>query len=132
MELLVGISQYLLDGARDARRSGTGPADILDRLIRRHIEFALDNPDLIVIHDRDLHSLPSDDEHEVRRLQRAYVELWADVLRAIWPELGGSAARARIHALFGLINSTPHSAGELSRVDMTTMLHAMAVGAATA
>ncbi|WP_235490147.1 TetR/AcrR family transcriptional regulator, partial [Frankia sp. AvcI1] len=104
-ELLVGISQHLLHGAQTVLSADPSAADALDRLVRRHVEFAVGNPDLIVIHDRDLHSLPAPDEHEVRRLQRAYVELWVGVLRRLRPELTAPAARVRAHAIFGLINS---------------------------
>ncbi|OAA18053.1 transcriptional regulator [Frankia sp. EI5c] len=130
VELLVGISQHLLEGAREARRTGVGAAETLDRLIRGHVAFALDHPELIVIHDRDLWSLPEEAAREVRRLQRAYAEHWVDVLREARPELDAPTARARAHALFGLINSTPHSANDLVRPQMGAMLHAMALGAA--
>ncbi|MCK9929863.1 TetR/AcrR family transcriptional regulator [Frankia sp. Mgl5] len=130
VELLVGISQHLLDAAREARRVGASAPETLDLLVRGHVEFALDNPDLIVIHDRDLWSLPEPAEREVRRLQRAYVEQWVDVLRQVRPELDAPTARARTHALFGLINSTPHSATDLHRAEMAVMLHTMALGAA--
>ncbi|WP_230204945.1 SACE_7040 family transcriptional regulator [Parafrankia elaeagni] len=129
VELLVGISRHLLDSARESRRSGGTPTEILDRLVRRHVDFALENPDLIVIQDRDLWSLPDEAEHDVRRLQRAYVEQWVQVLRQVRSGLDVPAARARVHALFGLINSTPHSASDLDHADMAVMLHEMAIGA---
>ncbi len=131
-ELLVGISEHLLHGAQTVLSADPSASDALDRLVRRHVEFAVGNPDLIVIHDRDLHSLPAPDEHEVRRLQRAYVELWVGVLRRLRPELTAPAARVRAHAIFGLINSTPHSSGELDPTVRATTLHAMATAAATA
>ncbi|WP_261559164.1 SACE_7040 family transcriptional regulator [Frankia tisae] len=131
-ELLVGISQHLLQGAQTVLSTDPSASDALDRLVRRHVEFAVGNPDLIVIHDRDLHSLPAPDEHEVRRLQRAYVELWVGVLRRLRPELTAPAARVRAHAIFGLINSTPHSSGALDPAVRATTLHSMATAAATA
>ncbi|WP_232291926.1 TetR/AcrR family transcriptional regulator [Frankia sp. QA3] len=131
-ELLVGISEHLLHGAQTVLSADPSAFDALDHLVRRHVEFAVGNPDLIVIHDRDLHSLPAPDEHEVRRLQRAYVELWVGVLRRLRPELTGPAARVRAHAIFGLINSTPHSSGVLDPAVRATTLHAMATAAAAA
>ncbi|CUU61192.1 DNA-binding transcriptional regulator, AcrR family [Parafrankia irregularis] len=130
VELLVGISRHLLDGAHAARAAGGSGADTLDRLVRGHVDFALDHPELIVIHDRDLGSLPGEAAREVRRLQRAYAEQWVEVLRDARPELDAPTARARAHALFGLINSTPHSAHDLDRLQMAAMLRAMALGAA--
>jgi hypothetical protein len=41
--------------------------------------------------------------------------------RAAQPEL-----RAAVHAVFGLLNSTPHSAGEIPDENLAGLLHAMA------
>jgi hypothetical protein len=54
------------------------------------------------------------------------------VLAALHPGDGVPACRARAHAVFGLINSTPHSAGRVSRAAMAELLAAMALAAATA
>jgi hypothetical protein len=72
--------------------------------------------------------LPVEARERVRTLQRAYVDLWAAELRRLTPDLSLAAARARAHAVFGLINSTPHS-GRLPDEEMRTMLTAMALGA---
>jgi len=47
---------------------------------------------------------------EVRGTQRKYVEVWVRQLRKIHPDLAPKSARASVHATFGLLNSTPHSA----------------------
>jgi AcrR family transcriptional regulator len=109
VELLVGISTRLLAGAREARSRGTGAAAVLDGLIDFHLDFALGEPDLIRIQDRDLAHLPAAAERQVRRAQRQYVEVWVDVLRELRPELAEADARLMAHAVFGLLNSTPHS-----------------------
>lgn len=130
--MLVGISEKLdADGAA-AVRAHPDPRDALAELVSLHVAFALDEPYLITVQDRDLASLPRADGHRVRRLQRAYVETWAGVLRRLHRQLGTAESRARAHALFGLINSTPHSATELGRPEMATLLHGMAMTAALA
>lgn len=107
-DLLVGISEDLLEGGRAEVAAAAGPADALERLVDRHLAFSLGEPDLIRVHDRDLASLSPGDGHAVRRLQRAYVELWVDQLS---PPVTRDEGRARAHAVFGLLNSTPHQAG---------------------
>jgi hypothetical protein len=67
----------------------------------------------------------------VRRLQRRYVEVWVGVLARVHPEDDAPTCRARAHAVFGLINSTPHSAGRLGRPAMADLLIRMARSAAT-
>lgn len=109
VELLVGISTRLLAGARDARSREPDAAAALDGLIDFHLDFALGEQDLIRIQDRDLASLPVTAERQVRRAQRQYVEVWVSVLRELEPGLAETDARLMAHAVFGLLNSTPHS-----------------------
>jgi AcrR family transcriptional regulator len=138
-DLLVGISQRLLtEGSRRAEEAADASA-ALDALVRGHIDFALDDRDLITLHDRELLHLRDEDRRHVRRLQRGYVELWVDVVRRAFPSPAGlateSGARAAVHAVFGLLNSTPHSAGQrgaqpgLDRDAMAALLHRLALGA---
>lgn len=128
-ELLVGISEELLrEGSRRVAEE-SDPTRALDALVRWHVEFALSKPALITVHDRDLGNLPDADRRRVRRLQRRYVEEWVGVIRRVAPPTGEAEARATAHALFGLINSTPHSATGLNRAAMADLLHRMAMGA---
>ncbi|ABK64927.1 TetR family transcriptional regulator [Mycobacterium avium subsp. hominissuis 101] len=109
VELLVGISTRLLAGARQVRARSADAAAALDGLIDFHLDFALNEPDLIRIQDRDLAYLPKPAERQVRKAQRQYVEVWVGVLRELNPELAEADARLTAHAVFGLLNSTPHS-----------------------
>jgi AcrR family transcriptional regulator len=131
-EMLIGISRRLLDGGSLRARAARDSSAALDALIDWHVDFALNNPELIVVHDRDLDTLPDDPRHEVKALQRRYVELWADVIRETAPDISVDEARAAAHAVFGLLNSTPHSASVLERHLMATLLHRMARGALSA
>ena len=72
--------------------------------------------------------IPEDDRRTVRRCQAQYVDLWVRALVARRPGMNPDRGRAAVHATFGLINSTPHSA-RLSRPDMATLLRGMALAA---
>src|SRR5919107_1095488 len=131
-EMLLRISERLLDGGtRCAAEAGDDAAAQLRALIAFQVDFALDNPALITVQDRDLGNLADADAAQVRRLQRRYVEVWVAVLARLHPGADAAACRARAHAVFGLINSTPHSAGRLSRAAMADLLTRMAWAAAT-
>jgi AcrR family transcriptional regulator len=132
-EMLLRISERLLAGG-SSRAAGAGddPLEQLRALVTFQVDFALDNPALITVQDRDLASLPADDAAQVRRLQRRYVEVWVGVLGRLHPDDGVEACRTRAHAVFGLINSTPHSAGRLDRSTTAALLAGMAEAAATA
>jgi AcrR family transcriptional regulator len=132
-EMLLRISERLLAGSAEVvATAGDDAADQLRALIAFQVEFALDNPALITVQDRDLGILSEPDARRVRQLQRRYVEEWVGVLARLHPEEPTAACRARAHALFGLINSTPHSAGRLARPAMARLLTGIAQAAATA
>ena len=128
-EMLVSISERLLSVGRDRVASvGDDDGAALRALVDWHVDFALRHRPLIVVQDRDWESLPVEAREQVRSLQRAYVDLWAAELRRLDPSLSAGAARARAHAVFGLINSTPHS-GRLPDEEMRRMLGGMALRA---
>ncbi|WP_329560659.1 TetR/AcrR family transcriptional regulator [Streptomyces uncialis] len=134
-ELLVGISGQLLTGGRrrvEESAAADDPAALLDSLIEGHIDFALDDRPLITLHDRELDRLRESDRKLVRQLQRQYVELWVDAVRAQYTALTETEARATVHAVFGLLNSTPRLSrpGALpSRAATADLLHRLARGA---
>jgi AcrR family transcriptional regulator len=107
--ILVRVSERLLTGGQEVVAANDTPAERLEALIRFHVDFALADAEVIRVQDRDLASLSDEDRSTVRRLQRAYVELWMSVLAQIHPDRSDSELRVRAHACFGLINSTPHS-----------------------
>ncbi|MFG2332136.1 TetR/AcrR family transcriptional regulator [Streptomyces sp. NPDC048604] len=129
-ELLVGISERLLDGGRlRVEGAGGAPREVLGSLIDGHIDFALDDRPLITLHDRELDRLRDEDRKRVRQLQRRYVELWVAVVRELYPAAGEAEVRAAVHAVFGLLNSTPHLGAPLGRSAMEELLRRLANGA---
>jgi len=128
-EMLVSISERLLSVGRERVAAADGDSGAaLRALVDWHVDFALRHRALIVVQDRDWESLPVEAREQVRTLQRAYVDLWAAELRRLVPDVSLGAARARAHAVFGLINSTPHS-GRLPDEEMRRMLTDMALRA---
>ncbi|WP_157157155.1 TetR/AcrR family transcriptional regulator [Diaminobutyricimonas sp. LJ205] len=134
--LLVGVSRTLLEGGQAVVDAAPDAAAALEGLVAFHVRFALSNRDVIRVQDRDLDSLEAPDRHTVRTLQRRYVELWVGVLE----RLGGSTAgedaallRIRAQAVFGLINSTPHSVrGGVDEESVRALLERIALAALTA
>ncbi|HWC81110.1 MAG TPA: helix-turn-helix domain-containing protein [Pseudonocardiaceae bacterium] len=129
-EMLTSISEILLDGGQRTLAAHEQPERALPELVRFQVAFALDNPSLITVHETSLGNLAEPDRRRVRALQRRYVELWVSTIRATVPGTTEPAARAAAHAVFGLINSTPHSA-YLDRTAMADLLYRMALAALT-
>src|ERR1700733_9438606 len=104
-DLLIDVSRQLLEQGTE-RSKAASPVEALRLLIAFHTDFALRDRDLIRIQDHDFANLALDDARTVSRLQRAYLDVWVEVLRKIEPALSESAARTKVQAVFGLLNST--------------------------
>ncbi|MCM3656767.1 TetR/AcrR family transcriptional regulator [Agromyces mediolanus] len=108
--ILVDASRALLDGAERVLAVDAAPEAALRALIRFHVEFAVGDADVIAVQEREVTQLDHAARHEMRTLQRRYVEHWVGVLDRLRPDLAEEELRVRAHAAFGLMNSTPHSA----------------------
>ncbi|MFD6055037.1 TetR/AcrR family transcriptional regulator [Agromyces sp. NPDC060279] len=108
--ILVDASRALLDGAERVLAVDATPDAALRALIRFHVEFAVGDADVIAVQEREVTQLDPAARHEMRTLQRRYVEHWVGVLDRLRPDLAEEELRVRAHAAFGLMNSTPHSA----------------------
>jgi AcrR family transcriptional regulator len=123
--ILREASEQLHEGGAEVAASAADPAKRLDVLIAFHIDFAVRSPDVIRVQERDLASLSDEDRDAVRRLQRAYVEIWVATLCAEDPAHSVAEARLRTHAAFGLMNSTPHARAGDSDAAARAVLTAM-------
>lgn len=127
--LLVEVSRRLHDGGAAVVGRAHDDREALRSLVRFHVDFALHEPDVIRVQDRDLESLSPEDRRTVRALQRSYVETWVAVLARLAPDVEPAELRVRAHATFGLINSTPHSAAGASAARVRPLLESMALAA---
>ncbi|RKT57390.1 TetR family transcriptional regulator [Saccharothrix australiensis] len=128
-EMLTSISERLLEGGQARVSASPDAAAALHALVRWHVDFALDDPALITVQMRNLANLTDPDRRRVRALQRRYVEVWVSTLQES-VAVDEPTARAAAHAVFGLINSTPHSA-HLDRDQMAALLTRMALASLT-
>ncbi len=135
-ELLLSVSRDLLNGGRNVVLEAGEPSAALRGLVGFQVDFALKNPDVIRVQDRDFGSLSDADQAEVRSLQRSYVEIWVSVLGQVHEGTDPADLRVRAHAAFGLINSTPHSVRQHGRriaaKSARPILEQMAMAALTA
>ncbi|MBO0978970.1 TetR/AcrR family transcriptional regulator [Microbacterium sp. SD291] len=128
--VLIKVSDDLITGGTRVAEAADDDGARMQALIGFHVDFALGNAEVIRVQDRDVAHLADADHAEVRRLQRAYIELWIDALAALI-DATPEELRLRVQACFGLINSTPHSTRAASRRHSATatVLAAMAEAA---
>jgi len=108
--LLIDASERLLAECRAIVAVEASPQELVRRLIAFHLDFATADPDIIRVQDRELARLPSASNHEVRMLQRRYVQEWDGQLERVLPDISAQERQTRLLGTFGLLNSTPHSA----------------------
>jgi AcrR family transcriptional regulator len=128
-DLLVNVSERLLREGSQRVATARTPSDALRSLISFHTDFALRDRDLIRIQDHDFAHLASDDASRVSRLQRAYLDVWVEVLTELETTHTPSVIRTKVQAVFGLLNSTPHSASHRDTEVTRAVLEAMAIDA---
>lgn len=126
--VLVKVSEDLVSGGTSVFENASAGDDRMRALISFHVDFALGKADVIRVQDRDLAYLADDDRADVRRLQRAYIDLWISALAPLRVDAAAADLRLRVQACFGLINSTPHStrAASRSKKSTATLLCSMA------
>jgi len=127
-EMLGSISTYLLDGGAELAEKAGDPQSVLAQLVEFHVDFALTHPALITVQERNLGNLTDSDRRTVRALQRRYVEVWVRAILDAIPGVEEAPARSAAHAVFGLINSTPHNR-HLSDAELAELLGRLALGA---
>lgn len=105
----------------------------MQKLVEFHVDYALRNPEVIIVQGRELSNLTKQDRDKVRALQRAYVEVWIETLSTIF-KAPREDLRLRVQATFGLLNSTPHATTPSQRVSNKTAstLKNMALASLTA
>ncbi|HYH51876.1 MAG TPA: TetR/AcrR family transcriptional regulator [Acidimicrobiia bacterium] len=102
--------------------------EALDELVRLHVRLAFEERALIVVYISEERNLPEGERRRVRRFQRAYVEAWAGLLKALRPHLTDEERRTAVHAAIGLLNSSGYRRQiGLPRAQAEEMLARMAV-----
>jgi AcrR family transcriptional regulator len=112
--VLVKVSDDLVTGGTAVAAAHDSDEGRMRALVRFHVDFALTHAEVIRVQDRDVVHLSPADRSEVRRLQRAYIDLWIRALEPLQPS-HPDELRLRVQACFGLINSTPHSTRAAAR-----------------
>jgi AcrR family transcriptional regulator len=126
-ELLVDVSERLLAGGLAVQRAAHSAAAVLRGLIDLHVDFALTEPELILIDDRDRSHLAPAVLDRMLGIQRRYVAIWIKAVGEATPSGDAAIDRIRVHAVFGLINSTPRASRRAARNVTQAVVREMAL-----
>jgi len=117
--LIEQVSSYLLTVGRELEAQHSSARKRLHALIQLHTDFALSSADIIRVQDRDLAAVEGRKQHEIRKTQRAYIDIWVHAMQDVHPNETKDQLLIRAHAIFGLINSTGHSFRSLAKRQQT-------------
>ena len=96
----------MLDGARDTPVAHPRPDEALVGLVDLHVAFAVGERTLLGVWAREQRALSDEVRRSLRRRQRAYEQVWRDVLLGVRPELSPDEAQVVVSATLGLLNTS--------------------------
>jgi AcrR family transcriptional regulator len=105
------------------------PIDILRGLIASQVGFTLNERTLAQVYYTEIHNLPDDDSHRLRRKQRLYIEEWVHVLGMLRPVDNDGVLRARVHGAIGAIQSVLNYQSGLASEELGDLMAAVAESA---
>ena len=135
-ELLVAVLERAVQHAAGiaprARAEATSPTDTLRLLVEYSVAACIEDRALTALYWQHSSSLPSGPRDDIERAQRAMIEDFADVLRAVRPELTPSEARMAVYAASSLMRSVAQRESRLDEAHLQELLTSMAHAALTA
>jgi AcrR family transcriptional regulator len=93
------------------------PERDLERLVRHHVEFAVDHRHLVNVYQREEKSLVEPWRKHFQRRQRIYASRWEDALRRCFPSSPDDQIAAAAQAAIGMIHSVAHWPRSARRAD---------------
>jgi AcrR family transcriptional regulator len=83
------------------------PRKDLERLIRHHAEFSINNRHVINVYQREDRSLTDPWRKHFERRMRKYASMWEEALVRVYPDAAPKHIAAATQAAIGLIHSVP-------------------------
>jgi AcrR family transcriptional regulator len=98
-----GIATLLMS-LTEAFDGATDPREVLSRLIRSYVRFAVAHHDLLQLLFSEVGHLPADLAEQFRRAQLEYLQEWGDLLMQTRPGLDVVEARITVQATVTMVN----------------------------
>lgn len=134
-DLLVAVLERAVQHAAGiaprARAEATSPAETLRLFVEYSVAACIEDRALTALYWQHSSNLPSGPRDGIEQAQREMIEDFADVLRAVHPELTPSEARMAVYAASSLMRSVAQRESSLSEAHLQTLLTSMAHAALT-
>jgi AcrR family transcriptional regulator len=127
--LFDGVLDNLTREAAEIVQAPGEPIDTLRGLVAAQVRFTLNERTLAQVYYSEIHNLPADDSHRLRRKQRLYLEEWVHILGLLRPDDNDGVLRARVHAAIGTIQSVLNYQSGLPPEELGALMASMAESA---
>jgi AcrR family transcriptional regulator len=111
------------------RAEALAPEESLRRLVDLTAHACIDERALAVLYWQESRNLPDEPRRHFERLQREFIEGYAEVLRAVRTDLTPSEARMAVHAAASLMRSVATRESTLDEEHLHRLLATMAYSA---
>lgn len=129
-DLLVAVLQRAVDHAAEiaprARAEATSPEDQLARLIEYSVSACIGDRVLTALYWQHAPHLPGGPRQTIEVAQRRMIDEFAEVLRAVRPDLNPSEARMAIYGVSSLMRSVAQRETTLDEARVHRLLASMA------
>ncbi|MGC4998446.1 TetR/AcrR family transcriptional regulator [Streptomyces sp. DT195] len=119
------IGERLRRTTAQARVADQPARETLELLVESYVGTVLGCRDLLAAYFSEGHNLPERSVAEARRFQAAYARHWADMVRAVLPDVTEKVARIRVHAAFAVVNDLALTRRFMSRPALASDLRAL-------
>ncbi|KXF50751.1 hypothetical protein AXA44_18105 [Rhodococcus sp. SC4] len=119
---LVRGSEKMHAGMTGALAQAQTPQEALIRVLRAHIDFAVDHSRLIGILMSEREELPEKERKATYRAQRDYTAVWLRLIGEARPELTTATAKIVVDTVFAVINNSARTRRLAIRPDLRTRL----------
>jgi AcrR family transcriptional regulator len=93
-----------IEGVRNAAQEGSDPADSIRRLVRHHVTFFSENMSQMKVLAHEADSLSEDAQTAITQLEREYLDLLTDLVRAARSSGPGPEHTIAAFGLVGMVN----------------------------
>ncbi|HZU72818.1 MAG TPA: helix-turn-helix domain-containing protein [Acidimicrobiales bacterium] len=98
----------------------------VEHFVARHVDFAVDNADVLALWYQEWRNLPAPARRRQRRIQRRYVQAWTTALLRSRPELAPERAEAMVRGAIGLVHSVADYSATMPAAELRPLLADMA------
>jgi AcrR family transcriptional regulator len=131
--LLVAVFDRVIERQLESVRRTVSSAQDADAallaLVSAHVDFALEERELLATWRQEFANLSPEDRSRLRRMQRLYVEEWVQVLSEVRSDFRDDEARAVVHAAIALLQSPNEYNSGLAPEVLRAVLTSMALAA---